>query len=172
MRRTRIASSSPVRSAGFSAPSNAVATPLRNRARHRTHEGGRLPRLLLISRARRRCRQRCPHLSRTQPPPRPRLVENAFAPDPDRAITRLRLPNRAQSGFLMDGLREPGRRRRRGDLSGHTAFCCSDVRMRSVMASRAILSSFALNGSGRKLSSSKYFSLKFCRDPNSLGSML
>jgi len=57
---------------------------------------------MLPQRPRRRCRQRHPHRRRIQPPPRPRLAESSFAPNPDRAIASRCSPISAQSGLLTD----------------------------------------------------------------------
>jgi hypothetical protein len=47
-----------------------------------------------------RCRKRYPHRGGLQVPIRPRLAEDAFAPDPDRAPTELHDPTNAQIGLL------------------------------------------------------------------------
>jgi transposase, IS5 family len=57
---------------------------------------------LLSQGNRRRCRQRHPHRRRSQPPTRPRLVEDSFVPDPGRSIARVRRPAQPQIGFLTD----------------------------------------------------------------------
>jgi IS5 family transposase len=77
-----------------------AAPPLRHRARDRTHEGRGPSQPLLSQGNSRRCRQCHPHRRRPQPPPRPRLAEDAFAPDPGRAIAHPRCPARDQIGFL------------------------------------------------------------------------
>ena len=68
--------------------------------RDRTHEGRRSSRPLLSQRPRRRRRQRNPHRGRTQPPPRPHLVEDSFALDSVPTSPRVRIPNAAQISFL------------------------------------------------------------------------
>src|SRR5215204_5606086 len=90
-----------------------TATPIRNRARDRPHEGRRSPRPLLPQRPRRRCRQHHPHRCRLQLPTHPCLAEGSLTQYSDRNIARLHDPISAQSGLLTDdGLRPCARRMR------------------------------------------------------------
>jgi len=75
---------------------------LRHRARDRPHESRGPSRPLLSQGNRRRRRQRHPHRRRPQLPPRPRLAEDSFAPDPARARASVRNSLRVQIGFLTD----------------------------------------------------------------------
>ena len=77
-----------------------ATTPIRHRSRHRPHEERWPSRALLSQGPRRRCRQRHPHRRRLQLPPAPRLAQDSFAPDPDRAPAELRDPISAQTGLL------------------------------------------------------------------------
>ena len=61
-----------------------AAAPLRHRAPHRPHEGGRPPRPLLPQGPCRRCRKRHPHRRRLQLQAHPRLAQDPFAPNPVR----------------------------------------------------------------------------------------
>ena len=64
--------------------------------------------------ARERRRQRHPHRRRPQRPPRPRLAEDSFAPDPGRPMAPAHNPFRAQIGFLTDDYRSISLRQRDG----------------------------------------------------------
>ena len=90
----RAASSSPARSAASSERSNASSDA--------APPSSQSPRSLPPEGPRGRCRQHRPLRRRPQPPHRPRLVEDAVAPNTDRPTAPARRPKRDQIGFLTD----------------------------------------------------------------------